>query len=525
MSSLPTSAASGVYEVEASDVIKLILQFCKENNLHRTLHTLQSESQVAMNSVDSMENFLSDVNQGRWDSVLPQAAGLQLPQDKLLALYEQVCLELIEMRETELAREMLRTTEPLQLLKTQDPDRYFRLETFLNRKIHDAQELYAYGLNKERRRQEIADSLAVEVSVVPPSRLLALLQQALRFQQLQGNLPKDRRYDLFRGSARSAGKDEAERPPKKQAGQIKFGSKTHPECARFSPDGLQLVTGSLDGFVEVWDPDTCRLRKDLPYQAREELMMHDAAVLALAFSRDGEMLATGDTDGAVKVWKLSSGKCLRHLPHAHSKGITSLAFSRDSLQLATASFDGTARLHGVKAGRVLKEFRGHTSFVNCVCFTQDGSRLLTGSSDGTVKVWDARSSECLHTFRPGVESAADLEAMVHTVLPLPGGADLFFIANRTSTAYVTTVQGQVVKRMSSGKKVGGDFAAAALSPKGTFAHCAGEDGVVYSFQLSKGDLESFVKVGEKEVIGVAHHPHRNLVVTFGDEGVLKVWRA
>lgn len=173
----------------------------------------------------------------------------------------------------------------------------------------------------------------------------------------------------------------------------------------------------------------------------------------------------------------------------------------------------------------LQEFRGHTSFVNCVCFTQDGSRLLTGSSDGTVKVWDARSSECLHTFRPGVESAVDLEAMVHTVLPLPGGADLFFIANRTSTAYVTTAQGQVVKRMSSGKKVGGDFAAAALSPKGTFAHCAGEDGIVYSFQLGKGDLESFVKVGEKEVIGVAHHPHRNLVVTFGDEGVLKVWRA
>src|SRR6056297_2669237 len=117
----------------------------------------------------------------------------------------------------------------------------------------------------------------------------------------------------------------------------------------------------------------------------------------------------------------------------------------------------------------LQEFRGHSPFVNCICFTQDGSRLLTGSSDGTVKVWDARSSECLHTFRPWVESAVDLEAMVHTVLPLPGGADLFFIANRTSTAYVTTAQGPVVKRMSSGKKVGGDFAAAALSPKGTFA--------------------------------------------------------
>lgn len=40
--------------------------------------------QVAMNTVDSMENFLSDIIQGRWESVLPQVAGLQLPQDKLL---------------------------------------------------------------------------------------------------------------------------------------------------------------------------------------------------------------------------------------------------------------------------------------------------------------------------------------------------------------------------------------------------------------------------------------------------------
>jgi len=126
------------------------------------------------------------------------------------------------MRETDLAREMLRTTEPLQVLKTQEPDRYFRLETFLNRNIHDAHELYAYGINKERKRQEIADSLAAEVSVVPPSRLLSLLQQALKYQQLQGILPKDRRYDLFRGGARTRSKDEAEKPPKKQVRHIPF---------------------------------------------------------------------------------------------------------------------------------------------------------------------------------------------------------------------------------------------------------------------------------------------------------------
>lgn len=35
---------------------------------------------------------------------------------------------------------------------------------------------------------------------------------------------------------------------------------------------------------------------------------------------------------------------------------------------------------------MLKEFRGHTSYVNDAIFTNDGSRVITASSDCTVKV-------------------------------------------------------------------------------------------------------------------------------------------
>lgn len=209
---------------------------------------------------------------------------------------------------------------------------------------------------KERRRYELAESLLVEVSAVPPSRLLAIINQALKYQQANGLLPKGSSYDLFLGGRKAVARDLDDKITRRLAGQIKFTVESHPETAAFSPDGQSLVTGSADGFIEIWDHETCKLRKDLEYQAKDELMMHEDAVIVCCYSKDGVYLVTGSQSGMIKIWKVSTGECLKKMM-GHHGGITSISFSKDKTQLLTSSYDQLAKIHGLKSGKSIKEFR------------------------------------------------------------------------------------------------------------------------------------------------------------------------
>eukprot|EP01034_Spumella_vulgaris_P023260 gene23259-29472_t len=308
--------------------------------------------------------------------------------------------------------------------------------------ISGESDAYELGTSKEIRRQEIATSLSSDVMSAEPSRLLSLLSQAMKFQQsnkLVVDGVVDAPYDLFCGRRKVIRKDTTDSIVRRACGLIALSKGARIECAASSPDGQSIVTGSSDGYIEVWDADTYSLRGDLLYQAKGESMMQDGAVMCCAFAKDGDQLATGNQLGEVKIWKVSSGVCVRKIVQAHPRGITSLCFARDSTQLLTTSYDQTARIHGLKSGKTLKEFRGHTSFVNVGLYLQNSTNhIMTASADGTVKHWDIRSTECIMTCRPGSasSSSASREVGIVSMEPVPFNAELVLVCTKDSAAYL-----------------------------------------------------------------------------------------
>jgi len=167
------------------------------------------------------------------------------------------------------------------------------------------------------------------------------------------------------------------------------------ESARFSPDGLRVVTSSDDCTARVWDAHTG--------QALSEPLKHGAAVLSAQFSPDGQRVVTASSDKTAQVWDARTGQALT-LPLNDEERVWSVRFnpdvfysefSPDGQRVVTSSDDNTAQVWDVRTGQPLGEPLRHGDRVESARFSPDGLRVVTASSDKTAQVWDARTGQPL----------------------------------------------------------------------------------------------------------------------------------
>ena len=264
-----------------------------------------------------------------------------------------------------------------------------------------------------------------------------------------------------------------------------------------------------------------------------------------------------------------------HITSLTGAAVTCIQFSPDGSRVLTGGHDSTCREFGLLASRMLKEFRGHASYVNCCSYVtipysvvdvgeddNHSSRLpgnslllvvVTASADGSVRVWNGRTAEPIRVIHPPISTSAANNAMmvhdkdsivssksIHTVLHLHTPPNTMIVVPRSDRAYLMSYSGNVLRVYTRDDVQDSDFLAANVSASNHYLFVAASDGCCVVFDVTSGNVEKIIRSfaeecssgrSEKpcEISGIVCHPHGGFVGGYSNDkgqkrGILTLWK-
>ncbi|CDO75276.1 hypothetical protein BN946_scf184497.g7 [Trametes cinnabarina] len=154
----------------------------------------------------------------------------------------------------------------------------------------------------------------------------------------------------------------------------------------FSPDGSLIASSAADGgSFKVSNVQT-----GAEVQILEDHSGRIRRIWSVSFSPTGREILAGSHDGTVAVWDVASGVCL-DVRKRHSTGVRTVAWSTDGILAASGASEGIVALWKVASPEDCAVLHhDHSPYVWDVIFAHDGS-LLSASEEGTCYIWDPQS--------------------------------------------------------------------------------------------------------------------------------------
>jgi len=282
----------------------------------------------------------------------------------------------------------------------------------------------------------------------------------------------------------------------------------------FSPDGRQIVSGSNDNTVRVWDAQNCA---ELAC-----LKGHEGPVISLAFSLDGRRIASGSWDKTARLWDAQSNAELACLK-GHEGPVTGVEFLPDGRRIASSSRDGTIRLWDAPNGTNLSCLKVPEGAVGSIAISPDGQRIVSGAWDfanKTVRVWDAESG-IAQSYWEGHDGR------VESVAFSPDGRQ---IASGAWDATVQVWDAQSGIALACITVPGGAVTSVAFSPDGRRIVSGSYEididvASVWVWDAQSGAKLTCMEDNEGGVNSVAFSPDGGRIVSGSIDGYVRVWDA
>ena len=272
-------------------------------------------------------------------------------------------------------------------------------------------------------------------------------------------------------------------------------------------DGRQIVTGSRDHTLRIWDTESAR--------PIEFLRGHSGTVYEVAFNPTGDYLATASEDQTVRIWNI--GEWRKRTLIGHSNRLTGAIYSFDGQRIATSGEDYTIRIWDTQSGHELNAWP-YQSYEppSGVSFSPDNRQLITASNDGTWRLWDIDSAK-------EVDAANFITSYVHDAR-FNGDGTRIIIANRDTFGYILDADTKELQVILAGHT---DWVASAMfSPDGNLAVTASADGTARLWDTQTGEQREALRVlaGHSGLVTrAAFSSDGKQIVTSSVDGTARIW--
>ncbi|GJJ75059.1 protein HIRA/HIR1 [Entomortierella parvispora] len=290
-----------------------------------------------------------------------------------------------------------------------------------------------------------------------------------------------------------------------QTGALIFTLSGHTDdvlSVAISPNGQQIASGSDDSTVRLWDTETGALCSTLS--------SHTSCVRSVGYSPSGQQIVSGSEDNTVRLWDAQTGSLCSTL-HGHNSHVLSVTYSPNGLQIASGSMDHTIRLWDAQTGALTSILRGHSDYVTAVTYSSNGRQLASGSADQTVKLWDVQTGTLTSTFSGHIDS-------IVSVAYSPNDQQI------ASSSYGTVVRLWDVH--TDDITFNGhtrDVTSLAFSPSGQQVASGSQDSTVRLWDVQTGALTATLSGHTSLVFSVVYSPSGQQIASGSQDNTVRLW--